>query len=157
MSDLKQVLNDEIRRLARKEVKLAVQPLQANLVALRRQISELKKMINETNRQTQVIQRNAVAGNAVEIESTEPKLRLNAAGIVRIRTKLRLTQTEFAKLLDVSMHTVSSWEKGKSYPRANAKERICALRSMGKRQVKAILSDMQEEVSEASETPAVEQ
>ena len=39
MPDLKQVLNDEIRRLARKEVKLAVQPLQANVAVLRKQIS----------------------------------------------------------------------------------------------------------------------
>lgn len=148
MSDLKQLLNDEIRRLARKEVKLAVQPLQANLVALRRQISELKKMISETSRQTQIIRTQAAAGDSAGIANTEPKLRLNAAGIIRIRTKLRLTQTEFAKLLDVSMHTVSSWEKGKSYPRANAKERICALRGLGKRQVKSMLNAASENLAE---------
>ena len=150
MSDLKQVLNDEIRRLARKEVKQAVQPLQASIVALRRQISELKKMLNAANRQAQVIQQKVASGSPVEPEDTEPKLRLNAAGIIRIRTKLRLTQAEFAKLLDVSMHTVSSWEKGKSYPRAKAKERICALRTVGKRQAKVLLNNAAQgsEVSE---------
>lgn len=139
MSDLKQVLTDEIRRLARKEVKLAVQPLQANIVALRRQISELKKLYAEASKKAEVYRKKAAETAGTEIVDEEPKLRLNAAGIVRIRTKLKLTQTEFARLLDVSMHTVSSWEKGKSYPRAGVKARICALRTVGKKQIKAML------------------
>ena len=139
MSDLKQVLNDEIRRLARKEIKQAVQPLQANIAALRRQISDLKKLYNEANRKAEFLQKKAAEASGVEITEEEPKLRLNAAGIVRIRTKLNLTQSEFARLLDVSMHTVSAWEKGKCAPRANVKARICALRTTGKRQIKAML------------------
>ena len=150
MSDLKQVLNDEIRRLARKEVKPAVQPLHATIAALRRQVSDLKKELSCANRKTEIIQRNLSAGETPIVVDEEPKLRLNAAGIVRIRTKLKLTQTEFAKLLDVSMHTVSSWEMGKSYPRAAAKVRICALRTMGKRKINAILQEMQTKAEDAS-------
>lgn len=140
MSDLKQVLSDEIRRLARKEVKLAVQPLQATIVSLRRQISELKKLYSEANKKAENYQKQAAAAQGIELVDEEPKLRLNAAGIVRIRTKLKLTQSELAQLLDVSMHTVSSWEKGKSYPRAGVKARICALRGLGKKEVKALLA-----------------
>ena len=144
MSDLKQVLNDEIRRLARKEIKLAVQPLQANIVALRRQVSELKKMYSAASKRAENMQKKATEqGFVSETEDAEPKLRLNAAGIVRIRQKLKLTQTEFAKLLDVSMHTVSAWEKGKCAPRAGVKARICALRTVGKKQVKALLATEQ--------------
>ncbi|MBQ7208153.1 MAG: helix-turn-helix domain-containing protein [Lentisphaeria bacterium] len=139
MPDLKQVLSDEIRRLARKEVKLAVQPLQANVVALRKQISELKKALAGTSRTIEVIRKDSGAPVREE-EEKEPRLRLNAAGITRIRKKLKLTQGEFAKVLDVSMHTVSSWEKGRSYPRAGVKARICALRSAGKREIKALLA-----------------
>ena len=73
---------------------------------------------------------------------------MNAAGIVRIRTKLKLTQSELAQLLDVSMHTVSSWEKGKSYPRAGVKARICALRGLGKKQVKALLAETAGKIEE---------
>ena len=61
-----------------------------------------------------------------------------------------ITNPEFAKLLDVSMHTVSSWEMGKSYPRAAAKVRICALRTMGKRKINAILQEMQTKAEDAS-------
>lgn len=140
MSDLKQVLSDEIRRLARKEIKQAIQPLQANIVALRRQISELKKLYSEASRKAEILQKKTAEVSGIEFVEEEPKLRLNAAGIVRIRTKLKLTQSEFAKLLDVSMHTVSSWEKGKSYPRAGVKAKICSLRTTGKREIKARLA-----------------
>ena len=144
MPDLKQVLSDEIRRLARKEVKIAVQPLQANVIALRKQVAELKKALAGTSRTIEVIRKDS--GVPVqEEEEKEPRLRLNAAGITRIRRKLKLTQGEFAKVLGVSMHTVSSWEKGRSYPRAGAKARICALRSAGKREVKALLVPPEEE------------
>jgi len=139
MPDLKQILNDEIRRLARKEIKLAVGPLQANIVALRRQIAELKKSLAATGKTIDVIRKDSgVPAEAVEEKA--PQLRLNAAGIIRIRTKLKLTQGEFARILGVSMHTISSWEKGKSYPRSGVKARICALRTAGKRQIKALLA-----------------
>ena len=142
MSDLKQVLNDEIRRLARKEIKIAVQPLQAGVVALRKQVSELKKALADANRTIGSLRGNeGPAGDSAPKKAEKlPRLRLNAAGIVRIRTKLKLTQGEFAKLLNVSMHTVSSWEKGKSAPRPGVKARICALRTAGKRRIKMLLA-----------------
>ena len=67
-------------------------------------------------------------------------LRLNAAGIVRIRTKLKISQSELARLIGVSAHTVSLWEIGKVSPRANAKAAICALRKVGKRELKKMLA-----------------
>ena len=139
MPDLKQVLNDEIRRLARKEVKLAVAPLHANIAALRRQIAELKKALAAADRNIAVIRKDSGAP-AEEVREEVPRLRLNAAGIIRIRSKLKLTQSDFARILGVSMHTVSSWEKNKSYPRAEVKARICALRTAGKRRIKALLT-----------------
>ena len=45
MADIKNVLYEEIRRLARKEVKLAVAPLQAKIVELRKTISALSKKV----------------------------------------------------------------------------------------------------------------
>ena len=100
----------------------------------------MKKLYSEANKKAENYQKQAAAAQGIELVDEEPKLRLNAAGIVRIRTKLKLTQSELAQLLDVSMHTVSSWEKGKSYPRAGVKARICALRGLGKKQVKALLA-----------------
>ena len=43
MSDIKKALTDEIRRLAKKEIKLAIEPLEAKIALLKKRISELSK------------------------------------------------------------------------------------------------------------------
>ncbi len=138
--DIKQVLSDEIRRLARKEIKQAVAPLHAAISALKKQIAEQKRQIAD-------LEKHAVEANvesvpkAAEDEGAEKTVRINASGILRLRTKLGLTQGEFAKLLGVALHTVSVWEQGRRIPRYKHKVRICALRGLGKRDLKKMLED----------------
>ena len=43
MPDLKSLLNDEIRRLARKEVKIAMEPVLENIANLKKLCAEQKK------------------------------------------------------------------------------------------------------------------
>lgn len=139
MPDIKQVLNEEIRRLARKELK-SVLPLFAKQISeQRKQISELKKQIAALEKRLPEKKVAAPVAIAAEPEDIK-KLRLNAAGIVKIRTKLGISQGKFAELLGVSGHTVSLWEIGKISPRANAKAAICALRTVGKRELKRRLA-----------------
>ncbi len=139
MPDIKAVLSEEIRRLAKKEVKAAVLPLTQTIAEQRRLISELKKRIAEIEKAACVVKKAAPAEAEAET-AVGKKLRLNAAGIVRVRTKLKLTQSEFAKLLGVSSHTVSIWELGKVSPRQGTKAAICALRTLGKRELKRRLA-----------------
>lgn len=141
MPDIKAILSEEIRRLAKKEVKLAVTPLAKTIVEQRKTISELKKRISALeNRKTTA----AAAAGSDEVQPADEtkKLRLNAAGIIRVRTKLKLTQSDFAKLLNVSTHTVSMWELGKNSPRKDARAAICALRTIGKRDLKKRLAEL---------------
>ena len=141
MPDIKAVLSEEIRRLAKKEVKAAVLPLSQTIAEQRRVISELKKRIAEIEKAACTVKKAAPAEAEAEAETAiGKKLRLNAAGIVRVRTKLKLTQSEFAKLLGVSSHTVSIWELGKVSPRQETKAAICALRTLGKRELKRRLA-----------------
>ncbi|MBR7106897.1 MAG: helix-turn-helix domain-containing protein [Lentisphaeria bacterium] len=142
MPDIKIVLNEEIRRLAKKEIKIALAPLQKTIADQRQTISELKKRIAQLEKAAPA-PAEAPAAAAAE-EDKQPKLRLNAAGINRIRTKLKLTQSEFAKLLNVSVHTVSMWELGNVSPRRNARAAICALRTIGKRELKRKLAEQAE-------------
>ena len=140
MPDIKTVFCEEVRRLAKKEIKLAVMPLAKTIVEQRRIISDLKKRIVALENATV----STAADNTEKSVKTvaEPKLRLNAAGIVRVRSKLNLTQSEFAKLLGVSTHTVSIWELGKSSPRQDARAAICALRTIGRREIKRRLAQL---------------
>ena len=134
MPDIKQVLNDEIRRLARKEVKQAVLPLLKTLSEQKSVIRELRREI--AGMKKSVPEEKPAAPVAGIVAADEKKCRLNAAGIIRIRTKMKLTQGEFGKLLGVSIHTVSMWELGKVSPRPNMKKMICQLRGIGKRELK---------------------
>ncbi len=47
--------------------------------------------------------------------------------IKKLREKLILTQTEFAKILGVSFTTVSRWEKGVHVPTMKVKRKIVEL------------------------------
>ena len=49
---------------------------------------------------------------------------VDSFGIVRAREKSRLTQTEFAKLLGVSVRTLQDWEQGRRAPNAAAQTLI---------------------------------
>lgn len=135
MPDIKTVFSEEVRRLAKKEVKAAVLPLAKTISEQRQIISDLKKRIA-------VLEKSCTAAETVKAPVADTsageskKIRLNAAGIARIRNKLKLTQSEFAKLLGVSTHTVSIWELGKVSPRQETKNAICALRGISKREIK---------------------
>ena len=145
MPDIKQVLNEEIRRLARKELKNALLPMAKQVADEKKQISELKKQISELKKEISIIRKKSGCDSekcpdAPAVAEESKPLRLNAAGIVRIRTKLKISQSELARLIGVSAHTVSLWEIGKVSPRANAKAAICALRKVGKRELKKMLA-----------------
>ena len=142
MPDIKNLLNDEIRRLARKEIRIALEPFTAQIAAQKKTISDLKKQVADLEKMLRKSVPEQIA--AIEEQSTEPKIRLNAAGIARIRTKLKLTQAEFAKLLGVATHTISIWELGKSAPRAAMKLKICELRKVGKREINVRLAEAEE-------------
>lgn len=139
MPDVKAVLTEEIRRLAKKEIKTAIVPLQKTLAEQKKLISELKKRIAVLENKKTVA--SVSADENKDDAQEEPKHRLNAAGIVRVRNKLKLTQAEFARLLGVAAHTVSIWELGKVSPRRDAKAAICALRGLGKRELKKRLAE----------------
>lgn len=140
MPDLKNLLNDEIRRLARKEIRIALEPLTAQIANQKKTISDLKKQIVDLEKLMRKANPEKIAEIEEAAENEDTKIRLNAAGIIRIRKKHKLTQSELAKLLGVATHTVSIWELGKSAPRAAMKQKICDLRSVGKREINARLA-----------------
>ena len=150
--DIKQIFSDEIRRLARKEIKLAVTPLQETVSGLKKQIAEQKKLIAALEKRCPGAsdKKSDLVGNADNADSKK-SVRINAAGIIRLRNKLGLTQAEFAKVLGVAMHTVSVWEQGRRIPRPAHKVRICALRGLGKRELKRRLAQAVEVVEEKQE------
>lgn len=139
MPDIKSVLASEIRRLSRKEAKAALKPLQV-------QVSALRKTIAAQNAKIKVLEKRIPTAIAPKPKTeslpvTNRKVRITNESIIKLRRKLGLTQTQFATLLEVSNFSVSHWELGKTTPRDAFKQKIAALRNIGKRKLKHLLDE----------------
>lgn len=130
MANFSSLLKSEIGRLARKEVKAYVEPLRkANalqrqqLVALKREVAELRKVARQS------------APRAIKSDATPgQQVRFSAKGLKSLRAKLGLSAGDFGKLIGASGQSVYNWEAGKSVPRAIQREKLAALRGLGKRE-----------------------
>jgi DNA-binding transcriptional regulator YiaG len=126
MPNLAATLKDEIRRLARKEIRLQMGATRRAAVQHRREIAKLKKQL--------LLQQRAVA--ALKVQSQEPPKepseetgipagsRFSARSVRAQRRRLKLTAAQYGKLIGVSAQTVYLWERGKVRP---AKARFAAL------------------------------
>jgi len=141
MPDFKQTFQDEVRRLARKELK-----------AFEAKINEHKKTINALTKRISVLEKKqavapAAAKPAAEaVQAAAPaadgrKARFSPKSLVKFRKKYSLSQKALAILLGVTPFTVSHWEIGKNRPRANQIEAFSALAKLGKRKVLALVAE----------------
>ncbi|MBE6385440.1 MAG: hypothetical protein E7048_07230 [Lentisphaerae bacterium] len=139
MANIQQLLNDEIRRLARKETNGSMKELKAQLV-------ELRKTVSDLNRRLKALEKSAVPADIPEVvadqdaKDTHPALRVTAARITKWRTQLGLNKSQYAELLGVNLLSVIRWESGKSTPREEQKRRIVAIRDMGKRELAKVMA-----------------
>ena len=138
MSNFQQAIADEIRRLSRKEAKALFAPIAEQLSSLKKRLAVLEKQVKtlvpEAPAPTKADAENAPA-------TPEKPIRLNGNAIKKIRRKLRLTQAQFAALVDASTGSVNHWEAGKVIPQKIQKQKIAALRGLSKRAVAAMLAD----------------
>ena len=136
------MLNDEIRRLARKEVISVEKELKAQLVELRRTVSEQNRRIKALEKQLlQTAPAAADPATPADLEDENKKVRVTPERIIQWRKKLGLKRAQYARLLDVSPLSVSHWEQGSTVPRESQKRRIAELRDMGKRELKALCQE----------------
>lgn len=136
MPNIANVLKNEIQRIARKEIKTSASELhkynvylKKNLAELRRQIAAMKQEV----RQLKKIQgKQSKAETGVTTEAAE-KLRFSAKGIRSLRSKLKLSQADFAKLVGVSALAVYQWERqeGKLTLRQATRNKLAAIRGLG--------------------------
>ena len=138
MPDFKQTFQDEVRRLARKELK-----------ALDEKISEQKKTINALLKRVNELEKKQAAPAAAAVKSAAApaeeekgrKLRFSAKSLPKFRKKYAISQKALAALLEVTPFTVSHWEIGKNRPRPNQIEAFSALAKLGKRKLYALVAE----------------
>jgi DNA-binding transcriptional regulator YiaG len=138
MTTLGNVLKNEITRLARKEMRVHLEPLRKANATQRREIAELKRRIEALSREAKRRQKAPAAAAAEESEES-PKTRFVAKGLRSLRSRLGLSASDFGRLAGASGQSIYNWETGKAVPRKAQQARLAELRSLGKREAQARL------------------
>jgi DNA-binding transcriptional regulator YiaG len=114
MPNIANVLKDEIKRLARREIKLTITPLKVSNAALKKLVYEHKRRIAALEKENKGLTnllskiRGPVHDNAPKRE--EESYRITGRQVRSLRGRLGISQTQLAKLIGVSDNIVSIWE-----------------------------------------------
>jgi DNA-binding transcriptional regulator YiaG len=132
MANLSSVLKSEITRLARKEIKGAVDPLRKANAAHRREIAELKRKVASLQRELKV------SGKSIRQKNQDGgptrNVRFAPKGLKTLRTRLGLSAVDFGQLVGASGQSIYNWESGKAIPRTSQQAALAAVRGLGKRE-----------------------
>ncbi|MBW7865066.1 MAG: helix-turn-helix domain-containing protein [Candidatus Hydrogenedentes bacterium] len=151
MPNIAKIIQQEIQRIAKKEIKAATTVLKEDLAALKKTLAEQKRVITALEKENRLLMRDlkkrAPAKDKAEGDTSKQTDRARVTGkMVRAqREKLGLSQAEFAKLVGVSSLTVYKWEhkEGRLTFRGEAKGKLVALRKLGKREARKRLDGVE--------------
>lgn len=138
MPNFTSVLKTEITRLARKEIKTAVDPLRKANAAQRRDIAELKRQLAVLQRELKSSRKTARTEDAAPVRAR----RFSAKGLKTLRTRLGLSAADFGRLVGASGQSIYNWEAGKAVPRASQQAAFDSVRGLGKREAAKRLEAM---------------
>jgi DNA-binding transcriptional regulator YiaG len=129
-------LQEEIRRLARKEVKALTAVTRRAATLHRRDIASLKRQARLLTRQIAALE---VLGRKQAAIAPAPtpvveKARFSPGWIKTRRGKLKLSAKDYGRLIGASALTVYTWESGKARPRKEALARLVAVKDIGRRE-----------------------
>ncbi|GAB2507763.1 helix-turn-helix domain-containing protein [Lysobacter humi (ex Lee et al. 2017)] len=133
MSNFGSVLKGEIARVARKEIRGAVDPLRKANANHRREIAELKRQLAALQKELRLLTR-PVRARAAVAEGDAAKTRFAAKGLKSLRARLGLSASDFGRLVGASGQSIYNWEAGKAVPRAAQQAALVAVRGLGKRE-----------------------
>ena len=141
MTTLANALKDEIRRLARKEIKAQTRSTAQAVARYRGEIAKLKRQLREQEKKIAFLeaQERKRLGQPGVAEDTTGGARFSARSVKAQRKKTGLSAADYAKLVGVSGLTIYNWELGKSRPRKEPLASLVALRGVGKREARAKL------------------
>lgn len=135
MPNINSLLNEQIRRLARREIKSQTKitrrltaQYRRDIAALKRQVASLSKTVKflEAQEKKRVGQQPSPA----ELED----VRFRADGLRTHRSKLGISAADYGKLVGVSGLSIYHWESGKAKPRRQQLAKLVGVRGIGKRE-----------------------
>ncbi len=136
MPNLSAVLKNEIRRLARKEVKAYAAGTKEVVAQFRRDLMNLKRLVQEHQKKLDrfLAQTSNRSNRATNLAAPRSATRYSARSVRAQRKRLGLSADDYGRLIGVSALTIFNWEHGKSRPRKKQLESLIAVRGIGKRE-----------------------
>src|SRR5579862_4173678 len=137
MPNIATAFRDEIRRLAKKEIKNVTGSTKHAVVQHRRDIAMLKRLVQGQQREIRFLKAQESRRLTQPTSPEEPVtgLRFSARSVRAQRQRLGLSLEDFAKLVGVSGVTIYHWERGKVRPKEERLGALFALRHVGRRDV----------------------
>jgi DNA-binding transcriptional regulator YiaG len=144
MPNLAVALKDEIRRLARKEIRAHTSHTARAVAQYRREIARLKREQLAQNKQIAYLQTQSRKASHAPEETGETNgaIRFSARSVKAQRRRTGLSAADYGKLIGVSPITVYNWEQSKTRPRKGQFAALVALRGLGKREALAKLAQV---------------
>ena len=135
MPNIAAVLKDEIRRLARKEIREQVGPLKKTVHEQRGTIADLKRQNADLLKRLAFLERREGKRLATPPPASKAAdVRFSPKWVAADRKRLGFSANDYARLVGVSPLTIYNWEKGKSKPQAKQLAAWASVRGIGKRQ-----------------------
>ena len=140
MPNIGSLLNAEITRLSRREIRKELATVKKSSISSRHHIAALKRQVAALEQKAGQLAKRATAqtGNVPAALPDRP-VRFVAKGLKTLRKRLGLSAAGLAKLLGVSEQAVFTWETKRATPRKETIATIATLRGIGKREAQARL------------------
>ena len=135
MPNIATALRDEIRRLAKREIKSGTQSTRQTVTQHRRDIAMLKRLVQVQQKEIRFLktQESKRLNQAPTDNEPVKGTRFSARSVRAQRQRLGLSAEDFAKLVGVSGLTIYNWEHGRGRPRKERLGAFFALRHVGRR------------------------
>jgi len=136
MPNFAALLKEEIRRLARREIRARTRVIKAATAQHRRDIASLKRELIAIKKGLAFLetQERARMANPQVAPEVAQKARFSAKWLLAHRRRLKLAACDYAKLVGVSTQTIYHWEQGRSKPRKAQLAALVAARQLGRRE-----------------------
>ena len=145
MPNIATAIKDEIRRLAKREIKANTFSTKGAVAQFRRDIAKLKRQVSAQQREIAFLkaqERKRLGQPQAEGEDELEGTRFSARSVKAQRKRLKLSAADYGKLVGVSGLTIYQWEHGKSRPRKKQFAGLVAVRNIGRREALARLEAM---------------
>ena len=129
MPTLATLLKEEISKIVRKEV-------QDQVRELKKTVARLEKVSPPAKAKAKAPAKPAAKTSKASTGDKRKQLRISPNTIKKHRKRLKLSQADLGKLLNVSTNTVLRWEAGTSKPRSKHLPGLGQLRSISMRELK---------------------